>query len=100
MSAVGGFFLFVAAGVVLIIIVSGVFALSPRARRGAIRVLGTEHGLLGRMGRFLASFTCFRRRTTMRFRELQQETSTDDRLGPLDSDDELLLGMDDAYDEP
>ena len=96
MSAGQGFLLFVAAGAALLVIVAFVFAVSPRARSGAIRVLGTEHGCTGYIGRFLASFACFRRRTTVSFQELRVAPANGD-LGPLDSDDEMLLGLDDAY---
>eukprot|EP00045_Choanoeca_perplexa_P016911 m.235138 g.235138 ORF g.235138 m.235138 type:complete len:1083 (+) comp17399_c0_seq1:86-3334(+) len=79
----------------LVVVFAVVMYLSPTARSSVIRLVGTEEGCFACCGRFLANFSCFRRQTTYNYSSLA-DLDDDDDLGPLSSDDDDLIGMEDA----
>ncbi len=80
--------------------ISAAFFVSKDARSFAIRVLGTETGLAGRVGGLLSRFSCFRRRETYVYSVLAEDAAGPAKLESLDDgdddDDELLFGLDDS----
>eukprot|EP00049_Salpingoeca_infusionum_P015412 m.299591 g.299591 ORF g.299591 m.299591 type:complete len:1139 (+) comp15872_c1_seq3:134-3550(+) len=86
-----GVFIGVSVGLVLVIAIALVASRTLRA--GVVNTFGTEYGLLGAIGRFCVGFSCFRRRTTVSFSEMRQQA---DLLSEYESDDDMLMGIEDA----
>eukprot|EP00041_Stephanoeca_diplocostata_P033151 m.1086951 g.1086951 ORF g.1086951 m.1086951 type:complete len:1069 (+) comp24281_c0_seq2:199-3405(+) len=108
---------FIAAGLIVVLLLAFVFTFSPDARERAINVFGTE----GKVGKFLSRFSCFRHdesyvyskltnQTEKLFEEDSEESDDDDGLGLYDDDmkdaketgrdtedDEMLFTMSDNF---